>query len=137
MALREVRQMGDPILEKKCKPVKFMMPRLEILIDDMLDTMYEANGVGLAAPQVGVLRQIVVIDIGGTDEPDEDEESGEGEARRKVSELNSRVEFPLVLVNPVILETAGEQCGAEGCLSLPGKVGNVTRPNYVKVKALD
>ena len=152
MALREVRVMGDPILEKKCKPVKLMTPRLMELIEDMLDTMYEENGVGLAAPQVGVLRQIVVIDIEGSVVEDEEEvdddalddaaaESEGSSEEKKVrdatdSELNSKVEFPLVLINPVIVETAGEQTGAEGCLSLPGKVGTVTRPNYVKVKAL-
>ena len=110
MALRQVRIMGDPVLEKKCKPVKEMTPRIKELIEDMLDTMYEAQGVGLAAPQVGVLRRIVVIDVG---------------------------EGPIILINPEILETSGEQTGDEGCLSVPGKAGCVTRPDYVKVKALD
>ena len=87
-----------------------MTPRTQELIDDMLETMYEANGVGLAAPQVGVLKRIVVIDVG---------------------------EGPIVMINPVILETSGSQTGSEGCLSLPGKAGQVTRPNYVKAKALD
>ena len=87
-----------------------MTPRTQDLIDDMLETMYEANGVGLAAPQVGVLKRIVVIDVG---------------------------EGPIVMINPVILETSGSQTGSEGCLSLPGKAGQVTRPNYVKAKALD
>ena len=84
--------------------------RTKILIGDMLDTMYEAMGVGLAAPQVGILKRIVVIDVG---------------------------EGPIVLINPEILETSGEQTGEEGCLSVPGKAGTVTRPNYVKVKALN
>ena len=110
MAVREIRTMGDAVLAKKCKEVTTMTPRTQILIEDMLDTMYEANGVGLAAPQVGILKRIVVIDIG---------------------------EGPIVLINPGILETAGEQTGDEGCLSVPGKAGQVTRPNYVKVKALD
>ena len=110
MAVREIRTMGDAVLAKKCKEVTTMTPRTQILIEDMLDTMYEANGVGLAAPQVGILKRIVVIDIG---------------------------EGPIVLINPEILETAGEQTGDEGCLSVPGKAGQVTRPNYVKVKALD
>lgn len=88
-----------------------MTPRLEQLIDDMFDTMYEANGVGLAGPQVGILKQIVVIDIGDDD--------------------------PLVLINPEIIEQSGEQTGDEGCLSLPGKVGTVTRPNYVKCQAFN
>lgn len=105
--------MGDPILEKMCKPVKEMTLRNKILIKDMLDTMYEADGVGLAAPQVGVLRRIVVIDVS--------------------PEANS----PIILINPEILETKGEQRGGEGCLSVPGKTGIVTRPNYVKVKALN
>ncbi|MBO4899826.1 MAG: peptide deformylase [Lachnospiraceae bacterium] len=111
MALRNIRIMGDPVLEKKCKEVKDVTPRIKELVEDMLDTMYEANGVGLAAPQVGILKRIVVIDTTGED--------------------------PHVLINPEILETAGEQTGHEGCLSLPGKTGIVTRPNYVKVKAYD
>lgn len=110
MALRQVRIMGDTVLEKKCKPVKEMTPRIKELIEDMLDTMYDAQGVGLAAPQVGILRQVVVIDIG---------------------------EGPIVMINPEIIETEGSQTGSEGCLSLPGKAGTVTRPNYVKARALD
>ena len=110
MAIREIRTMGDEVLTKQCKEVTAMTPRTAILIEDMLDTMYEAMGVGLAAPQVGILRRIVVIDVG---------------------------EGPIVLINPEILETSGEQTGDEGCLSVPGKAGCVTRPNYVKVKALD
>ena len=110
MAIREIRTMGDEVLAKTCKEVKFMTPRTLILIEDMLDTMYEAMGVGLAAPQVGILKRIVVIDVG---------------------------DGPIVLINPEILETSGEQTGDEGCLSVPGKAGCVTRPNYVKVKALD
>ena len=110
MAIRNIRTIGDPVLNKKCKEVKEMTPRIQELIDDMFDTMYEANGVGLAAPQVGILKRIVTIDIG---------------------------EGPIVLINPEILETSGEQTGEEGCLSVPGKAGLVTRPNYVKVKALN
>lgn len=110
MALREIRVVGDDCLTKVCKPVTELTPRLAELIEDMFDTMYEAEGVGLAAPQVGVLRRIAVIDIG---------------------------EGPVVLINPEVLETSGEQTGSEGCLSLPGKAGEVTRPNYVKVKALN
>ncbi len=110
MAIRQIREMGDDVLTKKCKPVKMMTPRTVELIEDMFDTLYESGGVGLAAPQVGVLKQIVVIDIG---------------------------EGPLLLINPEIVETSGTQTGSEGCLSLPGKAGQVTRPNYVKVKALD
>ena len=111
MAIRNIRIMGDPILEKVCKEVKEETPRTQELIDDMLETMYDANGVGLAAPQVGILKRIVVIDVTGED--------------------------PIVLINPRILETSGEQTGGEGCLSLPGKSGTVTRPNYVKVRAYD
>ncbi len=110
MAVREIRTMGDEVLTKPCKEVTTMTLRTRLLIEDMLDTMYEANGVGLAAPQVGILKRIVVIDVG---------------------------EGPIVLINPVILETSGEQTGSEGCLSVPGKAGEVTRPNYVKVKALN
>lgn len=108
MALRNIRTMGDDILGKKCKEVKEVNEKVKILIDDMLETMYHADGVGLAAPQVGILKRIVVIDVG---------------------------EGPYVLINPVITETSGEQTGQEGCLSLPGKVGIVTRPSYVKVIA--
>lgn len=110
MALRQIRIMGDEKLEKVCRPVTEMTPRTRELIGDMLDTMYDANGVGLAAPQVGILKRIVVIDVG---------------------------EGPIVMVNPEILETSGKQTGQEGCLSLPGQAGIVTRPNYVKVKAFD
>lgn len=106
MAIRQVREIGDDILNKQCKPVTKLTLRTRILIDDMLDTMYEENGVGLAAPQVGILKQIVVIDVG---------------------------DGPIVMINPQIIETSGEQTGDEGCLSVPGKVGTVTRPNYVKV----
>ncbi|MCD8231541.1 MAG: peptide deformylase [Clostridiales bacterium] len=112
MALRTIRLYGDEILTKKCREVKTMSPRMQQLVEDMLETMYDANGVGLAAPQVGVLRRIVVIDIGDGMEP-------------------------LIMVNPVILETEGEQTGDEGCLSLPGKAGQVTRPNYVKAQYFD
>lgn len=110
MATRTIREYGDEVLEKECKEVTKVSLRTKILINDMLDTMYEAMGVGLAASQVGILKRIVVIDIG---------------------------EGPIVLINPEIIETAGEQTGEEGCLSVPGKSGLVTRPNYVKVRAYD
>lgn len=110
MALRTIRVQGDSVLTKKSRTVDKMTPRIGKLITDMLDTMYDAMGVGLAAPQVGILKRIVVIDVG---------------------------EGPIVLINPEILETSGEQTGDEGCLSVPGMAGQVTRPNYVKVKALD
>ena len=110
MALRTIRTIGDDILTKKCKEVKDMTPRMQTLVDDMFETMYETGGVGLAAPQVGVLRRIVVIDVD---------------------------EHPITLVNPVITETSGEQTGSEGCLSVPGKAGEVTRPMKVTVKAFD
>lgn len=110
MAIRTIREIGEEILTKTSKPVSKLTLRTKMLIDDMFDTMYESGGVGLAAPQVGILKQIVVIDIG---------------------------EGPILLINPEILETEGEQTGEEGCLSVPGKAGLVTRPNYVKVKALN
>ena len=110
MALRTIRVQGDSVLTKKSRTVDKMTPRIGELITDMLDTMYDAMGVGLAAPQVGILKRIVVIDVG---------------------------EGPIVLINPEILETSGELTGDEGCLSVPGMAGQVTRPNYVKVKALD
>lgn len=111
MAIRNIREIGDEVLTKKCKAVTEMTPRIKELIKDMLETMYEANGVGLAAPQVGVLKRIVVIDTTGDD--------------------------PHILINPRIVESSGEQTGQEGCLSVPGKSGQVTRPNYVKAVALD
>lgn len=111
MAIRTIREYGDDVLAKPCKDVKEITPKIKELVDDMLETMYEANGVGLAAPQVGILKRIVVIDVTGED--------------------------PIVMINPEILETDGEQTGYEGCLSLPGKSGIVTRPNYVKAKATD
>ncbi|WP_274420164.1 peptide deformylase [Blautia sp. XA-2221] len=110
MALRKIRTEGDPVLTKVSRPVTEMTPKLRTLIFDMLDTMYEEMGVGLAAPQVGILKRVVTIDVG---------------------------DGPIVLINPEIIETSGEQTGDEGCLSVPGMAGQVTRPNYVKVKALD
>lgn len=110
MGIRKLRTMGDDCLRKNCKEIKMITPRIRLLAGDMLDTMYEANGVGLAAPQVGILKRMVVIDVDG--------------------------EHPYVLINPEILETRGEQTGYEGCLSVPGKSGIVTRPNYAKVRAM-
>ena len=111
MAIRNIREIGEEVLTKKAREVTEMTPRIRELIEDMLETMYEAGGVGLAAPQVGVLKRIVVIDVTGED--------------------------PHILINPRIVESSGEQTGQEGCLSLPGKSGQVTRPNYVKAVALD
>ena len=110
MAIRKIREIGDEVLTKVCKEVTKMTPRTTELIDDMFETMYDAMGVGLAANQVGMLKRIVVIDCG---------------------------DDPHVLINPVIKETSGEQTGEEGCLSVPGKSGVVTRPNVVTVEALD
>ena len=110
MAIRKIREMGEECLRKTCKVVPEVNLRTKILIKDMFDTMYHANGVGLAAPQVGVLKRIVVIDCG---------------------------DDPYVLINPEILERSGEQTGYEGCLSIPGKSGKVTRPQYVKVRAMN
>ena len=111
MAIRNIRQYGDSVLEKRCQEVTEMTPRTIDLINDMIETMYEGNGVGLAACQVGILKRIVVIDTTGED-------------------LH-------ILINPRIVEQSGEQTGSEGCLSLPGKSGIVTRPNYVKCVALN
>ncbi len=113
MALREVRKEGDPVLRKECRPLKEMNDRTRQLIDDMFETMYEANGVGLAAPQIGILKQIVVIDV-GMEEPE-----------------------PLVLINPEIVEAKGESTDYEGCLSVPGYQGQVSRAAEVKVRAFD
>lgn len=110
MAIRNLRFEKDPILRKTSREVKEVTPKIRELIDDMLETMYEANGVGLAAPQVGILKRIVVIDVG---------------------------EGPLVMINPQIVKTSGSQTGDEGCLSVPGKAGQVTRPNEVTVRFMD
>lgn len=110
MALRNIRKYGDDVLRKKCREVEKIDKRLLILIKDMLETMYEADGVGLAAPQVGILKRLFVIDIG---------------------------DGPLVFINPEIIETSGKQIDEEGCLSLPGKMEEVMRPNYVRARALN
>lgn len=110
MAIRNIVTLGEECLRKVCKPQEKFDLRLWVLLKDMADTMYKAEGVGLAAPQVGILRRVVVIDVG---------------------------EGLVELINPVILEQSGSQCGREGCLSLPGRQGIVTRPNYVKVQAQD
>ena len=110
MALGEIRVEGDPVLAKVCKEIKEITPRIQDLIDDMIETMYEANGVGLAAPQVGILKRLVVIDVG---------------------------EGPIVMINPRIISADGEQTGDEGCLSVPGKAGQVTRPNHVVARFFD
>lgn len=112
MALRQIREIGDPCLKKKCREVEKFDQRLHTLLDDMKDTLLESNGVGLAAPQVGILRRVVVIDLG--------EEEG-----------------MLELVNPVIIHTEGSVTDVEGCLSVPGKAGEVTRPQKATVKAYD
>ena len=111
MALRAIRINDDPILKKHCKKVEVVDNKIRQILNDMLDTLHAtSNGAAIAAPQVGILKRIVVIDVG---------------------------EGPIVLINPEILETSGEQTGDEGCLSVPGMAGQVTRPNYVKVKAMD
>jgi peptide deformylase len=113
MAIRNIRKIGDSILNKRAKEITEMTPKIKTLIQDMIDTMYDAYGVGLAAPQVGILKRLIVIDV-----------SEDGDS-------------PIILINPEILETDGEQVGEEGCLSVPGKSGVVKRPNYAKVKALN
>lgn len=110
MAIRNILKVGDPILTKKCRTVEKIDDRILTLLDDMADTLYESGGVGLAAPQVGVLRRVVVIDTGDS---------------------------LLELINPEIISSEGEQTDAEGCLSYPGKYGYVTRPNKVTLRAMD
>ena len=110
MGLRKILTDKDPALHKVCRPVEKFDGRLHKLLDDMAETLEQANGVGLAAPQIGILRRVVLVDTG---------------------------EEVLELINPTLLETSGEQCGAEGCLSVPGKYGLVKRPNYAKVRAQD
>ena len=113
MALRQIREMGDPILQKRSKEVSSITERTQELIDDMVDTLVEADGVGLAAVQVGVLKRIIIIDV------------------------DDEAEYPLVMINPVIKEADGEQEGYEGCLSVPGKTGMVKRPDHVVVEYLN
>ncbi len=113
MALRHIVEIGDDILRKKCRPVAEVTDRTRMLIDDMIETLHHVGGVGLAAPQVGVMRRLFVVDLG-----EEDSE-------------------PIVLVNPEFLEQTGEQDGDEGCLSIPGKAGSVVRPEYVRIKGLN
>ena len=110
MAYREIRKDGDEVLRKKCRPVEEIDKKLLTLIEDMADTMYKADGVGLAAPQVGILKRVVTIDVG---------------------------DGLYEMINPVILEQSGEQDGPEGCLSIPGTTGEVIRPMYVKVRYTD
>ena len=110
MAIRNIVKHGDDVLTKKCRKVEIIDDRIKTLVNDMFDTLYDSDGVGLAAPQVGVLKRIAVIDIG---------------------------EGPMVLINPEIVFEEGSQTGSEGCLSYPGKYGEVTRPNKVTVKATD
>ncbi len=110
MALRQIRVLGDDILRKKCRPINEITPNILELIDDMIETMHKADGVGLAAPQVGILRRLAVIDVG---------------------------EGPVVIINPEILETKGSAITIEGCLSVPEESGYVDRPTYAKVKALN
>ena len=110
MAIRNIVKYGDDILEKKCRKVEVIDDSIKTLVEDMLETLYDSGGVGLAAPQVGILKRITVIDIG---------------------------EGPIVLINPEIISTEGEQTGSEGCLSYPGRYGIVTRPNKVVVRAAD
>ena len=110
MAIRKIREMGDDVLTKVCKEVEKVTPRTKVLIEDMFETMYKDNGVGLAAVQVGILKRIVVIDCG---------------------------DGPVELINPEIVKTEGEQCGHAGCLSLPGRYETVRRPQKVQVKGQD
>lgn len=111
MAIRNIRKVGDDVLAKKCREVAVIDDRVKELLDDMIETMYDANGVGLAAPQVGILKRIAVIDVG---------------------------DGPIELINPVIMNVSeATQCGTEGCLSAPGRYGEVIRPETVVVHALD
>ena len=110
MAIRNIRTIGDEVLRKKCKRVDKINDRINVLVKDMLDTMYDADGVGLAAPQVGILKRIFVVDVG---------------------------EGPFVFINPEIIEASGSQIDFEGCLSIPNESDEVERPNYVKVRAMN
>ncbi len=110
MAIRQLRFAGDPVLRKRSREVENINDRIKILLEDMVETMYENNGVGLAAPQVGILRRVIVVDVG---------------------------DGPIKLINPEIIEKKGESLDAEGCLSVPNEFGNVLRPEYVKVEYLN
>lgn len=110
MALRQIRKLGDEILRKKCRKVDKIDNRIITLLNDMLETMYHEDGVGLAAPQVGILKRLIVVDVG---------------------------DGPIKLINPEITKSSGSQIAAEGCLSIVGASGNVKRPNKIEVKALD
>lgn len=112
MAIRMIREEGDPVLRKQSRVVEEVNDKIRLIVDDMIETMYEADGVGLAAPQIGILKRIVVVDVY--------DDTG-----------------VKVLINPEIIETSGEQTGVEGCLSVPGQSGDVSRPNHVKIKGLD
>ncbi|NCC66903.1 MAG: peptide deformylase [Clostridia bacterium] len=117
MAFRKILEKGDPTLEKHCRPVTDINNRICTLLDDMKQTLAESGGVGLAAPQVGVLRRVVIV--------------------LETNVENEGDEFVIELINPEIVEQSGEQTGPEGCLSLPGQYGIVSRPNLVKVRAQD
>ena len=110
MAIRQIRKYGDEILRKKCRKIDAVDTRIKTLLSDMLETMYLNKGVGLAAPQVGIMRRAIVVDV------------GEGAVK---------------LVNPEIIKSEGSQIDAEGCLSIPGESGNVDRPDKICVKALN
>lgn len=110
MAIRQILKSEDPVLHKKCRTVEVIDDRIITLLDDMIDTLYDSGGVGLAAPQVGVLRRVVVIDVG---------------------------DGLIELINPEIIKTSGKQTDGEGCLSYPGRYGMVTRPNHVTVRAMN
>ncbi len=162
MAIRNIRLMGDEMLTKSCREVTEITPRIRELIDDMIETMHQADGIGLAAPQVGVLRRIVVIDISDVvnaedfddeaDETDESENAGDIDEAKNIGDAcdaedagededaedyGEEMTGPLILINPVITHTEGEQTGDEGCLSLPGKVGRVTRPEKIEATYFD
>jgi len=112
MAIRIIRENGDPVLRKEARVVETVNEKIKLLVDDMIETMYDADGVGLAAPQIGILKRIIVVDVY--------DETG-----------------VKVLINPEIVKMSGEQVGIEGCLSVPGESGDVKRPNYVKIKGLN
>lgn len=130
MALRKIVTEGDPILRKKARPVETVDDRIRMILDDMLETMRDADGCGIAAPQVGILKRLFIVEV------PEEKSADHDDTRKKPANVKPKMRL-LMLANPEILEMSGSQFGEEGCLSVPGLVGSVDRPEYIRLKALD
>ena len=137
MALRKIVTEGDPILRKRAREVEEVNDRIRGIFDDMVETMRDADGCGLAAPQVGLLKRLIVVEV---PEPDWQDETDDAEEDSEIEETEDGEEAPMILLtlaNPEIIQTEGTQSGAEGCLSVPGYTGTVERPRWIKMRALD